>query len=209
MPQRTGSKHFHRPEKCVIRGNFVLWSRRNPKWRQPQDLGFKIWEVRYWIQTCCLHLSERQCLTDCWVQSRQGTVTLALFLHLFSCHSSDADQYVYKLPTINKLNELFTKIQHRICASWRVLTLEWLTKISTKILNTIWKLRRSFGPTSNDSSLNWIFTVQWKCLLYTPLFAPFRFPQTFSTALLYTTLLWQSTKYFLFIYSVWREKQPK
>ena len=42
-----------------------------------------------------------------------------------------------------------------------------------------------------------------------PLFAPFPFLQTFSTVLLYTTLLWQSTKYFLFIYSVWREKQPK
>jgi hypothetical protein len=39
------------------------------------------------------------------------------------------------------------------------LTLVWLTKIATKILSAIWKLRRSFGPTSNDSNHNWIFTV--------------------------------------------------
>jgi hypothetical protein len=139
--------------------NFILWSRRCPTWRQTQGLSFKIWEVRYWIQTSCLYSPGWQCLTDCRVQNRQGKVTLAWFLHLFSCHSTDADQYVYKLPTTNTRNELFTKIQQKSCASWRVLTLEWLTKIATKILNTIWKLRRSFGPTSNDSNLNWIFTV--------------------------------------------------
>jgi len=54
------------PRKISDPGNFpILWSRRSPRWRQPQGLGFKIWEVRYWIQTSCLHSSGRHCLTDC------------------------------------------------------------------------------------------------------------------------------------------------
>jgi hypothetical protein len=140
-------------------GNFlILWNRSSPTWRQTQGLSFKIREVRYWIQTSCLHSSGRQCLTDCcqpaWLKQAE---------HSNTCTFSSSLQLPllrrYKLPTTNTPNELFTKIQQKSCATWRVFTLEWLTKIAAKILNTIWKLRRSFGPTRNDSNLNWIFTV--------------------------------------------------
>lgn len=143
MPQGTGQRNFHLSQKYPIRETFLSYEAEEVQ----RDANLKVWVSKYercdteFKHLVCIHQGDSVRPTSSSLQSssRQGTVTLAFlfFPHLFSCHSSDADQYAYKPPTSNTPNELFTKTQQEICASWRVLTLEWLTKISTKILNTI------------------------------------------------------------------------
>lgn len=159
MPQRTGSKHFHIPEKFLNRKTLSYEAEDAQR-----DAKLKVWVSKY--QRCDTEFKHLACIRQgdsVWPTAGFERGGAQWHLHVFFISSvATAPTLIntstnYQPPT--RVTNYSQKYNRKSCASWRVLTLEWLTKIATKILNTIWKLRRSFGPTSNDSNLNWIFTV--------------------------------------------------